>query len=85
MTDTAGQCGLNIDDRASGFGVNIKGTDILLSALNKLEIIQYVVRTVFTKVSRKEVHVALFRNQRVLQRKNHLDIGRCGYVLLLHS
>ena len=33
MTDTAGQCGLNIDDRASGFGVNIKGTDILLSAL----------------------------------------------------
>ena len=33
--------GLNIGDRASGLGLNIKGMDILLSALKKLEIIQF--------------------------------------------
>ena len=33
--------GLNIGDRASGLGINIKGMDILLSALKKLEIIQF--------------------------------------------
>ena len=33
--------GLNIGDRASGLGININGMDILLSALNFLEIIQF--------------------------------------------
>ena len=55
MTYTAGQCGLNIGERALGFDVNMKGTEILLYALDKLEIIQYVVvRTVFTSLSKRE-------------------------------
>ena len=33
--------GLNSDDRASGLGLNIKGMDILLSALKYLEIVQF--------------------------------------------
>ena len=33
--------GLNIGNRASGLGLNIKDVDVLLSALKKLEIIQY--------------------------------------------
>ena len=33
--------GLNIGDRASDLGINIKGMDILLSALIFLEIIQF--------------------------------------------
>ena len=33
--------GLNIGNRASGLGLNIKGMDILLSAFENLEIIQF--------------------------------------------
>ena len=33
--------GLNIGNRASGLGLNIKDMDVLLSALNFLEIIQF--------------------------------------------
>ena len=33
--------GLNIGDRASGLGLNVKGMDILLSALKYSEIIQF--------------------------------------------
>ena len=33
--------GLNIGDRASGLGINIKGMDIFLAALKNLEIIQF--------------------------------------------
>ena len=45
--DTAGkkmtqlENGLNIGDRASGLGINIKGMDIFLAALKNLEIIQF--------------------------------------------
>ena len=33
--------GLNIGNRASGLGLNIKDMDVLLSALKKLETIQF--------------------------------------------
>ena len=33
--------GLNIGNRASGLGLNIKDMDVLLSALKNLEIIQF--------------------------------------------
>ena len=76
--------GLNIGDRASGLGLNIKGMDILLSALNFFRnnpiLRPFSSRVIFFPV------VSLFWNQRVLPRflqSCYRDL--LAPLLMLHS